>query len=50
LKKLKVLLIILVAATSGLAVSIYLLALIYAPTESPTEVLYLIITRGFRRT
>jgi uncharacterized membrane protein len=47
LKKLKVLLILLLAATSGLAVSIYLLALIYAPTESPVSVLYVIITRGF---
>jgi uncharacterized membrane protein len=47
LKKLKVLLIVLVAATSGLAVSIYLLAVLYAPTESPLDVLYLILTRGF---
>jgi hypothetical protein len=47
LKKLKVLLVLLLAATSCLAVSIYLLALIYAPTESPISVLYLIMTRGF---
>jgi uncharacterized membrane protein len=47
LKKLKVLLILLLAATSGLAVSIYLLALIYSPTESPLSVLYRIITGGF---
>ncbi len=47
MKKLKVLLILLVAATSGLAVSIYLLALIYSPTETPTRVLYLILTGGF---
>jgi uncharacterized membrane protein len=44
--KLKVLLILLLAATSGLAVSIYLLALIYSPTESPLGVLYQILTRG----
>src|SRR5207253_2457721 len=47
LKKLKVLLVLLLAATSGLAVSIYLLALIYSPTESPISVLYLSMTRGF---
>ena len=47
MKKLEVLLILLLAATSGLAVSIYLLALIYEPTESPITVLYLIMTRGF---
>jgi uncharacterized membrane protein len=46
LKKLKVLLILLLAATSGLAVSIYLLAVLYAPTESPLSVLYFILTRG----
>jgi uncharacterized membrane protein len=47
LKTLKVLLVLLLAATSCLAASIYLLALIYAPTESPISVLYLIMTRGF---
>ena len=47
MKKLEVLLILLLAATSGLAVSIYLLALIYAPTESPISELYTILTRGF---
>jgi hypothetical protein len=47
LKKLKVLLILLLAATSGLAVSIYLLALLYAPDESPLSVLYAILTHGF---
>ena len=46
MKKLMVLLILLLAATSGLAVSIYLLAVLYAPTESPLSVLYLILTRG----
>jgi hypothetical protein len=40
LQKLKVLLILLLVAMSGLAVSIYLLALIFAPTRSPLEVLY----------
>jgi uncharacterized membrane protein len=47
MKKLKVLLILLLVATSGLAVSIYLLALIYAPIESPLDVFYQIMTRGF---
>ncbi len=47
MKKLKVLLILLVAATAGLAVSIYLLALIYAPSGSPLNELYMILTRGF---
>jgi uncharacterized membrane protein len=47
LKKLEVLLILLVAATAGLAVSIYLLALIYAPSGSPLNELYMILTRGF---
>ena len=47
MNKLKVLLILLLAATSGLAVSVYLLALFYAPTESPLSVLYLSMTRGF---
>lgn len=47
MKKLKVLLILLLAATSGLAVSIFLLALLYAPSEPPTTVLYRILTSGF---
>ena len=47
MNKLKVLLILLLAATSGLAVSIYLLALIYSPTQSPLSVLYRIMTGGF---
>ena len=46
MKKLKVLLILLLAATSGLAVSIYLLAVLYAPGESPLGVLYRILTGG----
>ena len=39
MEKLKVLLIMLLAATSGLAVSIYIVALFLAPTESPLNVL-----------
>jgi uncharacterized membrane protein len=45
--KLKVLLIMLLAATSGLAVSIYILALFLSPTESPLSVLARILTGGF---
>ena len=40
MQKLKVLLILLLVAMFGLAVSIYLLALIFAPTRSPLDVLY----------
>jgi len=47
LQKIKVLLILLLAATVGLAISIYLLALVYSPTASPMRVLYLLVTRGF---
>jgi uncharacterized membrane protein len=47
MEKLKILLIKLLAATSGLAVSIYLLVLFLAPTESPLSVLARILTRGF---
>jgi hypothetical protein len=45
--KLKVLLIMLLAATSGLAVSMYILALIFAPSKSPLGVLVTILTSGF---
>ena len=45
--KLKVLLIILLAATVGLAVSIYILALSLAPNQSPLTVLYQLFTGGF---
>jgi hypothetical protein len=45
--KLKVLLIILLAAALGLAVSMYILALILAPTVSPLGVLGQILTHGF---
>jgi uncharacterized membrane protein len=47
MEKLKVLLIMLSAATLGLAVSIYLLALSIAPAESPLTVLAQILTGGF---
>ena len=45
--KLKVLLIMLLAATSGLAASMYMLALVLSPTEQPLSVLAKIITRGY---
>ena len=47
MKQIKVLLIVLMVASLGLAVSIYLLALIYAPTESPLSVLYHILMGGY---
>jgi hypothetical protein len=47
LQKLKVLLILLLVATSGLAVSIYLLALIFGPAGSPMAVLYQVVTGNF---
>jgi hypothetical protein len=46
-QKLKILLILLLVATSGLAVSIYLLALIFARTGSPLAVLYQVLTGEF---
>jgi len=45
--KLQVLLIMLLAAVAGLAVSIYLLALSVAPDESPLSVLAQVLTGGF---
>ncbi|MDA4125441.1 MAG: hypothetical protein OK438_08380 [Thaumarchaeota archaeon] len=45
--KLKVLLIMLLAATAGLAVSIYILALFLSPTQSPLGVLAQILQGGF---
>ena len=45
--KLRVLLIMLLTATSGLAVSMIILALIFAPTESPLSVLMGILASGF---
>jgi hypothetical protein len=47
LDKLKVLLILLLAAVLGLAVSLLLLALAYAPTTSPEGLFYRIVTEGF---
>ena len=47
MEKLKVLLIMLVAATAGLAVSIYILALFLAPNEAALTVLARILTGGF---
>jgi uncharacterized membrane protein len=47
MEKLKVLLILLLTATCGLAVSMYILALILAPNESPLTVLARIVTGGF---
>jgi len=50
LDKLKILLIMLVSAAGGLAVSGYILALVLNPTESPLEVLSQILTKGFPAT
>jgi len=47
MEKLKVLLIMLLAATVGLAVSMYILALSVAPNESPLTVLGELLTGGF---
>jgi uncharacterized membrane protein len=47
MEKLKVLLIMLLAATSGLAVSMYILAMSLATTETPLSVLARILTHGF---
>ncbi len=47
MEKLKVLLIILLTATVGLAVSMFILALSVAPDESPLAVLYGLFTGGF---
>ncbi|HVH14960.1 MAG TPA: hypothetical protein VNA15_04495 [Candidatus Angelobacter sp.] len=50
MEKLKILLIMLVSAAGGLAVSGYILALILAPTESALEVLSQLLTKGFPAT
>jgi uncharacterized membrane protein len=47
MEKLKVLLILLLTATSGLAMSMYVLAMSLAPTESPLSVLARIMMQGF---
>jgi hypothetical protein len=46
MEKLKVLLILLLAATLGLAVSLFVLAITFTPNESPLEVLSGILTLG----
>jgi len=50
LEKLKILLIMLVSAAGGLAVSGYILALILTPAESALEVLSQLLTKGFPAT
>ncbi|HZY46465.1 MAG TPA: hypothetical protein VFE96_01595 [Candidatus Bathyarchaeia archaeon] len=50
MEKLKILLIMLVSASGGLAVSGYILALILTPTEPPLEVLSQLLTKGFPAT
>jgi len=50
LEKLKILLIMLVSAAGGLAVSGYILTLILTPTESALEVLSQLLTKGFPAT
>jgi len=50
MEKLKILLIMLVPATGGLAVSGYILALVLTPTESALEVLSQLLTKGFPAT
>jgi hypothetical protein len=47
MEKLKILLILLLAATLGLAVSLFILAITFTPTESPLGVLSGIVSRGF---
>ena len=47
LDKLKVLLILLLAAAFGLALSLYLLALTFAPTSSPLQEFLQILAQGF---
>src|SRR6058998_2027030 len=50
MEKLQILLIMLVPATGGLAVSAYILALVLTPTESALEVLSQLPTKGFPAT
>ena len=50
MEKLKILLLMLVSAASGLAVSGYILALILTPAESPLQVLAKLFTNGFPAT
>lgn len=48
--KLKILLVMLVSATGGLAVSGFILSLTLNPTESPLDVLSQLLTKGFPAT
>ena len=50
MEKLQILLIMLVSAAGGLAVSGYIFALILTPSESPLEVLSQLLTTGFPAT
>lgn len=50
MEKLKILLVMLSSAAGGLAISIYILALILAPNESPLAVLSQLLTSGFPAT
>lgn len=50
MEKLKILLIMLISAAGGLAVSGFILALILTPTESAFEVLSQLLTKGFPAT
>jgi uncharacterized membrane protein len=50
MEKLKILLIMLISAAGGLAVSGFILALILTPTESPLGVLSQLLTKGFPAT
>jgi len=50
LEKLKILLIMLVSAAGGIAVSGYILSLVLTPRESPLEVLSQLLTKGFPAT
>ena len=50
MEKLKILLIMLVSAAGGIAVSGYILSLVLTPRESPLEVLSQLLTEGFPAT
>ena len=50
MEKLKILLIMLVSAAGGIAVSGYILSLVLTPRESPLEVLSQLLTKGFPAT
>ena len=50
MEKLKILLIMLISATGGLAVSGYILTILLLPSETPLEVLAQLLTNGFPAT